>query len=57
MTCSVTRNELLAQLDHIDAEINTLRGRRALTTYKLEQALKERDRLQRHLDALDREEA
>jgi hypothetical protein len=54
MTCSATRDELLEQLDRLDCEINLLRGRRALTTYKLEQALREQDRVRRHLDALER---
>jgi hypothetical protein len=51
-----TRGELLAQLDRLDARIDELRGARALLVYDLEWAVKERDRLRRHLALLTREE-
>jgi hypothetical protein len=50
------RTELLAELDHLDACIAELRGARAHIVYDLEWAIKERDRLARHLASLDREE-
>jgi hypothetical protein len=52
----VTREELREQLAHIDSEIRLLRGRKALLMYKLEQNLREKDRVMRHLSALDRGE-
>jgi hypothetical protein len=52
----VTRGELLEQLERLDSEVRLLRGRRALVTYRLEQSLRERDRIKRHLDAAAREE-
>lgn len=53
---STNRVELLAELDQLDAHINELRGARAHVTYDLEWALKERDRLRRHLDLLTKNE-
>ena len=44
-----TDAEPLDQLGHLDARILELRGARSLITYDLEWALKERDRLARHL--------
>jgi hypothetical protein len=43
-------------IDELDAEISRLRAIRDTTTCKLEQAIKERDRLTRHLSAMRREE-
>jgi hypothetical protein len=46
----------LSELDRLAAEEDALRARRALITYRLEQTVREKDRLQRHLKALTREE-
>lgn len=51
-----TRTELLAELDQLDARIQELRIARSRITYDLEWAIKERDRLRRHLALLTREE-
>ncbi len=52
-----TRTELLAELDQLDARIQELRGARAHIVYDLEWAVKERDRLRRHLASLDQDES
>ncbi len=46
-----------AELDQLDARIDELRGARSLITYDLEWAIKERDRLRRHLASLVRDES
>ncbi len=51
-----TRGELLDQLGRLDARVDELRGARAHITYDLEHAVRERDRVARHLAALVREE-
>ncbi len=45
------------ELDQLDARIGQLRGARSLITHDLEWAIKERDRLRRHLASLFRGEA
>jgi hypothetical protein len=47
-----TRAELRDQLDRLDARVDELRGARSCITYDLEWALKEKDRLRRHLASL-----
>jgi predicted nucleic acid-binding Zn-ribbon protein len=49
-----TRLELLSELDQLDAQIAELRIARSSATYDLEQNLRERERLQRHLASLVR---
>jgi hypothetical protein len=44
---------LCAELDALGAEIAWLRAERERTTYRLEQALREQDRLRRHVLTLD----
>jgi TolA-binding protein len=51
-----TRAELEDELARMDAQIAELRGARAHLTYDLEWKIKDRDRIQRHVDSLDREE-
>ncbi len=46
---STNRIELLTKLDQLDARVDELRGARSHITYDLEWAIKERDRLARHL--------
>ena len=50
---NTNRVELLAELDQLDGRIDELQGARAHITYDLESSVKERDRLQRHLNACD----
>jgi hypothetical protein len=50
------RGELLDQLGRLDSRIDELRGAQSLITYDFEWAVKERDRLRRHLSSLTREE-
>jgi hypothetical protein len=56
MSRDVTRAELLAELDRLVAEEGALRTKRSLLTYRLEQCLRERQRIERHLKALSREQ-
>jgi hypothetical protein len=51
-----TRTELVAELDERELEISRQRLIRERATYRLEQLLRERDRLTRHLASLDRAE-
>lgn len=51
-----TDAELLDRLGHLDARISELRGARSHITYDLEWALKERDRIRRHLALLAQNE-
>jgi predicted nucleic acid-binding Zn-ribbon protein len=53
---NTTRAELLDELGQLDRRIDELRGARAQITYDLEHAVKERERLRRHLAALVRDE-
>jgi len=48
--------ELKVELDHLEDRIRELRYERAQATYKLEQHLKEADRIKRHLRAAARGE-
>ncbi len=57
MSSDDIRAELLSQISRLDAEEEVLRARRSITTYRLEQVLREKDRLQRHLAAFARENA
>ena len=41
------------ELDEVERRVKELRGARHAITYDLEQSLKERDRLQRHLNPED----
>jgi predicted nucleic acid-binding Zn-ribbon protein len=50
-----TSAALVIELDELEAEISRLRQVRERATYRLEQALRERDRLSRHLAATSRE--
>jgi hypothetical protein len=50
------RTELLSRLEGLVAEEDALRARRSLLTYRLEQTIREKDRLQRHLKATARGE-
>jgi len=52
-----TRAELLDQLAHLDARERGLRAQRSDVTYRLEQVLRERDRLRHHLASLDQDES
>ncbi len=52
-----TRLELLSELDQLDAQIAELRIARSSATYDLEQNLRERERLQRHIASLVRDES
>ncbi len=54
MKDDVRRTELLAELDRLTAEEGALRAQRALTSYRLEQTLRERHRVQRDLASLAR---
>jgi chromosome segregation ATPase len=50
-----TITALGAELDELEAEISRLRQVRERATYRLEQALRERERLVRHLASVRRE--
>ncbi len=52
-----TRLELLSELDQLDAQIAELRIARSSATYDLEQNLRERERLRRHIASLVRDES
>ena len=45
------------ELDQLDRQISKLREVRAATTYRLEQAVREADRLRRHLSNQSKEES
>jgi hypothetical protein len=49
-----TRAELLDILEGLEAEEDALRARRSLLTYRLEQILREKERVKRHLEAASR---
>jgi hypothetical protein len=51
------RIELLVELDRLDERIGELRDKWPLLTYELEWAVRERDRLVRHVASLARESA
>ncbi len=53
---NTTRAELLDELGQLDARIDELRIARSRASNDLEQNLKERDRLRRHLASLARDE-
>jgi hypothetical protein len=48
--------ELLTELGQLDRRIDELRGARSAIVHDLEHAVRERDRVARHLAALVREE-
>jgi hypothetical protein len=52
----VVRTEIEVALVAAEQEISRLRLVRERTSYKLEQTLRERERLYRHLSALERED-
>jgi hypothetical protein len=49
-----TREELLAELECLDAQDCGLRAQRQDTIYWLEQVIREKQRLERYLDSLGR---
>jgi hypothetical protein len=49
-----TREELLAELERLDAQECGLRAQRQDTIYWLEQVIREKQRLERYLDSLGR---
>jgi len=49
-----TRAELLDILEGLEAEEDALRARRWLLTYRLEQTVREKERVKRHLEAAAR---
>ena len=49
-----TREELLAELERLDAKERGLRAQRQDTIYWLEQVIREKQRLERYLDSLGR---
>lgn len=49
-----TREELLAELERLDAQECGLRAQRQDTVYWLEQVIREKQRLERYLDSLGR---
>lgn len=49
-----TREELLAELERLDAKECGLRAQRQDTIYWLEQVIREKQRLERYLDSLGR---
>ena len=49
-----TREELLAELERLDAQDCGLRAQRQDTIYWLEQVIREKQRLERYLDSLGR---
>jgi hypothetical protein len=49
-----TRQELLAELERLDAQECGLRAQRQDTIYWLEQVIREKQRLERYLDSLGR---
>ena len=51
-----TRAELLDILEGLVAEEDALRARRSLLTYRLEQTVREKERIKRHLEAAARRE-
>jgi hypothetical protein len=54
---TVSRSEIEVELVAAEQEISSLRLIRERASYKLEQALRERERLYRRLSALEREGA
>lgn len=49
-----TREELLGELERLDAQECSLRAQRQDTIYWLEQVIREKQRLERYLDSLGR---
>ena len=57
MECSeATRSEIVAQLGRLAAREAFLREQRTNATFKLERCVRERERLERHLSLVSREE-
>jgi hypothetical protein len=55
MSNTDTLTDIATELSELDAEIRRLLLTRERTTYKLEQAIRERDRLTRHIASSTRE--